>query len=260
MRASTSTSSASNALVSLLCALALSAGVLGRVPSAWAQASGKDDKTKQPEEDDFAQTPFTEYGEFNEEEDEAADTAFFQRGRFFGLSGGTGFQGIVGNRGLVWQGGFPTIDLKIHYWFDFNFALDIGGYFSSHYFDPPSGTDRTTVSFLQAGITAKYYFDTKNLPAPLSFAAPYLLGGFGSYTKIETLTSDGTQASESTVGFNAGAGLEFVIKPRKVYFTLENRWHFMSFSDTGTQIYQKRGIQDLSGAFFTIVGSLLLTW
>lgn len=34
---------------------------------------------------------------FNEEEEEAADTAFFQRGRFFGLSAGLGYQGAVGN-------------------------------------------------------------------------------------------------------------------------------------------------------------------
>lgn len=221
----------------------------------------KEDRTKQPEEDDFAQTPFTEYGEFNEDEEEAADTAFFQRGRFFGVSGGLGYQGIVGNRGLIWQGGFPTIDLKLHYWFDFNFALDLGGYFSSHFYDEDNaGTNQASVAWLQAGLTVKYYFDTRNLSAPLSFASPYVLAGAGSYTKIETLSSNAATQTESTIGFNAGAGLEFVIKPRKLYFALENRWHFMGFSDTGSQNFTGRGVSDLSGAFFTIVGNILFTW
>jgi hypothetical protein len=233
------------------------------VPTAFAEAPApaKEDRTQRPEEEDFAQTPFTEYGEFNEEEEEAADTAFFQRGRFFGMSAGLGYQGIVGNRGLVWQGGFPNIDLKLHYWFDFNLAIDLGGYFASHFRRPASNaSDNVNISWLQAGLTVKYYFDTRNLAAPLSFASPYILGGGGSYTKIESLASSGESQTESTIGFNAGAGLEFVIKPRKLYFALENRWHFMSFSDTGSQDYSASGIPDLSGAFFTIVGSILFTW
>ena len=80
----------------------------------------------QPEEEDFSSSPFTEYGEFNEEQDEAADTKFFQYGRLFGVSLGLGFEGVTGNRGLLWQGGFPMIEMKVHYWFDFNVALDLG--------------------------------------------------------------------------------------------------------------------------------------
>ena len=94
-------------------------------------------KTVQPEEDDFSNTPFTEYGEFNEEADEEADANFFAHGRFFGVSLGLGFEGVTGNRGLLYQGGFPMVNGKIHYWFDFNFALDMDFYFASHFYTDP---------------------------------------------------------------------------------------------------------------------------
>src|SRR5690348_7039292 len=65
----------------------------------------KEDRTLQPEEDDYKGTPFTEYGDFNDENEEDEDTKFFQSGRFFGVSAGLGFEGATGNRGAIWQGG-----------------------------------------------------------------------------------------------------------------------------------------------------------
>src|SRR5688572_24009328 len=85
-----------------------------------------EDRTGTPEEDDFSNTPFTEYGEFNEQDDEEAETKFFQYGRFFGVSLAAGYQGVTGNRGIVWKGGLPAIDFKVHCWFDFNTAIQLG--------------------------------------------------------------------------------------------------------------------------------------
>src|ERR1700756_3704439 len=98
------------------------------------------DRTTKPEEEDFSQTPYTEYGSFNEEKEEEEDTKFFQYGRFFGVSLGLGVETISGDRGTLYQGGFPTFDAKIHYWFDFNFALDINFYLAQHYFVSNSTT------------------------------------------------------------------------------------------------------------------------
>ena len=44
------------------------------------QYAGGSDRTNKPEEDDFTQTPYTEYGSFNEEKEEEEDTKFFQYG------------------------------------------------------------------------------------------------------------------------------------------------------------------------------------
>lgn len=227
------------------------------------------DKTLQPEEEDFTGTPFTEYGEFNEESDEISDTRFFQHGRFFGASLGLGFQEISGNRGILWQGGFPAVDFKVHYWFDFNVALDLNVYTSSHFFETSvdeggaSVLEHVDINMVRLGADIKYYFDTKNLTAAVSFANPYVLAGFGPYSKTETSSKDGTVETDSNVGLNLGAGLEFPIKHRKAYFTLEGKMHLVTFKDTYTDRFQSSKsapLQDLTGQFFTATASLLFTW
>jgi hypothetical protein len=224
----------------------------------------KDSKTLIPEEDDFSETPFTEYGEFNEEADEAADTKFFQYGRFFGASLGIGFEGISGNRGLLWQGGFPTVDFKLHYWFDFNVALDLGFFTTKHFFEVPGGSNPGTfdVSIFYVGLAAKYYFDTKNLSAAISFANPYVKLGFGSFTKSELnpLSEDAAEV-DNAISVSGGAGLEFAIKPRKVYVSVEGNVFFPRFVDTTTTRFQSsNSLQDLEGLFYTATASILFTW
>src|ERR1700722_17820359 len=79
--------------------------------SANAASKDKDkDKANTPEEDDYTNSPFTEYGEFNETEEEEEDTKFLQYGRLFGISLGVGFEAVDGNRGQLYQGGFPVVD------------------------------------------------------------------------------------------------------------------------------------------------------
>ena len=234
-------------------------------PNGGAATPPSGDRTNKPEEEDFTQTPYTEYGSFNEEKDEEEDTKFFQYGRFFGVSLGLGIETIDGDRGTLYQGGFPTFDGKIHYWFDFNFAIDIDFYLAQHYFvgQPSSALPgRFNVNIMHLGIDFKYYFDTKNLAAAISFANPYLLVGSGTYTK-STVAAQGQASGSDTdtqVGFDAGAGLEFALKPRKVYFTTEARINIVSFNDVNTQAFNSQGLPDLHGNFYTFIASLLFTW
>jgi len=231
--------------------LALSAAVaLAEEPKA--------DRSQVPEEDDYTNTPFTEYGEFHESSDEETDTKFLQHGRFFGVSLGVGYHGISGNRGVLWQGGFPMVDFKVHYWFNFNVALDLGFFTAIHFFD--RGTDHVDVNMFRLGIDFKYYFDTKNLSAAISFANPYVLIGAGTITKTELVPSQTTQADpDNALGLSGGAGLEFVITPRKLYFEIEGKVHYATFRDTYSASYQPT-LQDLTGLFFTVSGNLLFTW
>src|SRR4051812_26437303 len=102
-------------------------------PSFADEPSGR---TNLPEEDDFKGSPYTDYGEFNNQEaEEEADTRFFQYGRFFGISLGLGTEQVFGNRGALWNGGFPMIELKLHYWFDFNFALALDVFSAPHFYE-----------------------------------------------------------------------------------------------------------------------------
>lgn len=218
-------------------------------------------RVDQPEDEDYAGSPFTRYGEFNESNDEEADTRFFQQGRFFGVSLGLGMQTASGNRGALWQGGFPVVDFKLHYWFDFNFALDLGFFTAQHYFDTTvQSLGHVDVNLLHLGVDLKYYFNTHNLSAPISFASPYILVGAGSFSKTQNSNTAQTQDNDTSIGVSLGGGLEFVIDPRKLYFELEGKCHVVTFKDTFTTNFQPMGLSNLTGSFFTLTGNILLTW
>jgi len=219
-----------------------------------AHAQGKTDKSLQPEEDDYSNTPFTQYGEFNGDKDEEEDTKFFQAGRFFGVSAGLGFETASGNLGALYSGGFPLIDLKVHYWFDFNFALDVG--FSSVNFNYVN-TNTQNVNIIRVGVDLRYYFDVRNVTAAISFANPYILIGAGDYTKNETDAITQVTNNFSSFGFCAGGGLEFALKPKKAYFQVEGKVHFVNFSDTQSAT---GGLPNQTGQFYSLTGNFMWTW
>lgn len=231
------------------------------LPAAHAEDSVTSPSSASPshsDEADFSDSPFSQYGNFDQDDDEEETTRFFQNGRFFGVSLGAGFQGVTGNRGLLWRGGFPTLDAKIHYWFDYHLAMDMGATLSKHHFLTSAG--RFDVSTIRVGLDIKYYFDTSKLSAPLSFASPYVLVGFGTMNKAET-EADGTATGDTGVAFSLGAGLEFPIAYKKTYFTLEGKMITAAFKDSTTDKYQgDLNIPDLSGVFYTVIGSVLFTW
>jgi opacity protein-like surface antigen len=266
MPVSTFTSNFTSKVAFIAIVLGLSLPCLARAADNGPQGGSAPptDRTNKPEEEDFSTTPYTEYGAFNQDKEEEEDTRFFQDGRFFGVSLGLGVETVDGNRGALYQGGFPTFDFKIHYWFDFNFALDIDFYYAKHYFNSVSTlyNGYWNVNILHLGVDLKYYFDTKNLSAAISFANPYLIVGGGSYTKTQSNTIGNTTTSESDsqLGFSGGAGLEFALKPKKVYFTAEAKIHIISFQDTNTNAFQQDGYSNLNGNFYTFIGSILFTW
>ena len=226
--------------------------------SAWAQDPPAKDKSPTTEEDDFSNTPYTEYGEFNEETDEANETLFYQHGRFFGVSVGLGYQGVTGNRALLWQGAFPVMDIKVHYWFDFQLALDLGITTAGHSFD--FNGNHTDANVFRFGVNVRYSFNTRNVAAPISFANPFVSLGLSSFNKTEVSQSaGGTPDQDSSFGFSFGGGLEFVISPRKTYFLLEAKAHLVTFRDTFTGIYAPE-VEDLTGFFYSVTGGVMFTW
>lgn len=212
--------------------------------------------------DEFSETPFTKYGEFNEDEEEAEATLFFQYGRFFGFSVGAGMNGVTGNRSLLWEGGFPLISIKVHYWFDFQFALDIEFMTVSHNYTGADGTTNVDVSFTRFGVDFKYYINTQNLSDAVTFASPYIIFGGGVYTKseLEAIDPDNPD-TDSKFGVNVGLGLEFPISHKKTYFALEAKFAFVSFTDrAGDEASRARNIENLEGLFYQITGNFMFTW
>jgi hypothetical protein len=231
--------------------------------SAWAASdTTKPDKTLPPEEDDFINTPYTGYADYNQENEEAQGIRFLQYGRLFGVSLGTGYNGALGNRGSLWQGGFPMLDLKLHYWFDFHFAFDLEFWNANHSYTAPSTAQggQVSVNLYDIAFDLKYYVDTKDLGAPISFASPYFILGAGSMGKTENHTANSAlNNTTNALAVDAGIGLEFVIKPRSVYFELEGKIYSDTFSDTSSADFQPT-LPDLSGLFYTVTTSVLFTW
>lgn len=246
--------------------LGFALALLALSQSAFAADGQKKDRSLPPEEDDFAKTPFTEYGSFNEDAEEDAETRFMQYGRLFGISVGVGNEGVTGNRGQLWRGGFPLLELKMHYWFDFQLAIDLAFATGKHQYNAPSTSapgSMVDVTTARIGVDLKYYFDVKNLSAPISFCNPYILGGAGSFSKTESNEADTTfNTSDSALFLTAGAGLEFAIKPRKTYFELEGRVMSATFKDTNSIYTDTSGssLSDLGGMFYSVTGTFLFTW
>ena len=225
-------------------------------------------RTIQPEEDDYKQTPYTSFGEFNDEE-EAEDTRFFQYGRFFGVSLGLGYEGAMGNRGILYTGGLPSFAVRVHYWFDFNFALTLGIYSAKHEYTGYKGTSgssttqKNDVDIFAFGSELRYYFDTRDSTAPVTFAGPFLIFGLGSYSKSENdVSAPGAVLKDTSMGLSFGAGLEFPLKPRKSYLNLETKFHAVSFNDDGLSVTSSGGkvIPDSRGMLFSVLASVLFTY
>jgi hypothetical protein len=232
----------------------------GDASSAGAPAGPVKDRTL-PADEDYTTTPFTEYGVFNEDADEEAETKFMQFGRLFGVSLSIGQDSVLGNRGTLWQGGFPLITGELHYWFDFHLALDLGASYASHYYNSPIASEGyVSISFTRIYLNLRYYFDTKDMSAPLSFASPYVIAGFGEFNKTQNYQASGTSDSDSALGITGGAGLEFPIVVRSAYFDLQATIATATFKDTYNSPYTSTNGSDLSGAFVTVTGGFMFTW
>lgn len=229
---------------------------------------GSQGRTQQSDEDDFKVTPYTNYGEFDSE-DEAEDTKFFQYGRFFGVSLGLGYEGGFGNRGALFTGGIPAVNFRVHYWFDFNFALTLGIYSAHHQYVGSianSGQDNTTKhdwNLFAYGAELRYYVDTKDATAPVTFAGPFLMIGVGNYMESQSNSEDpgATPTKYSSLGLSFGGGLEFPLRPRKSYLNLEAKFISVNFNDSNVLVtVPSNKSVDTSGLLFTLMASVLFTY
>ncbi len=248
----------------LTACLALVVSLGGSLSWVDRSAYAAEDKTQQPEEDDFSSTPYTEYGEFNEEENEASDMKFYQYGRLFGFGFGVGYSGATGNRGKLYQGGFPLIEVRTQYFFDFNLAMGLSLMSMKHTYEvsPSSHGGHHDVSIVGIGVDFKYYFETKDLAATISFANPYIVGGIGSYTITDTSTLENTTDKDASFAINGGLGMEFAINPRKTYFTIEGRVHQVNWGKTDHHAeYALDGFADnQSGLIYSVVTGFTFSW
>jgi hypothetical protein len=116
------------------------------------------------------------------------------------------------------------------------------------------------VNILRVGLDVKYYFETKNLSSTISFANPFILLGAGAFSKNQYYYTTQLTDTDTAVGISLGAGLEFAIKPRKTYFQIEGKIHFVPYKDTGSTLFTNVGLPNLTGNFYTVSTNVLFTW
>ena len=203
-------------------------------------------------------SPYLDYGDFNMNEEENQDALYFQYGRFFGISLGLGYETATGNRGKLYDPAIPRFDIRIHYWFDFNFAMDLGVFFANHSFTYDQVAYQT--KFIGYGMHLKYYFDTKDSSAAITFANPFIEAGVGAWSMSQTKFGNLTPDTDSTLSVDFGGGLEFPIVQKKTYMILEALYHTQSFADSNdTEDYVDR-VPNLNGGFFTLIAHFMFVW
>ena len=209
--------------------------------------------------------PFGDPSSYEFADDEKDDKEFFHLGRYlmFGVDIGVG----------VFTGGLGTsvqpsayIGGKLLYFFDRALAFEAAGHYANHLDQVRSaktagaGVDlELTMVPITGGF--RYYFDTRGAPKAIAAANPYLAFGGGLYMRtVRELSNSGNITSDpgttNNFGGYGGAGVEFAVYRRHVYFGVDFRYHFIFFQDADSTLGGAVAPGARSGGYFTSAATL----
>jgi hypothetical protein len=214
-------------------------------------------------EGDDAYDPFADYSEFEQSMDEEEDVNFFRNGRLLTLGFIGGYRGFTQNLGKYYSGN-ANFGLFLAYFFDLNFALQLGYVTSDHTLvipATPAGTSaiQGTVSISDISVLLKYYLNTQNVTRGLASLSPYIVGGFSQIYRTTTVSGQDEFARDSAFGFNVGGGLEVPMMRNKMYFGIQGMYQVISFADESKIVLDENDNQTgaaLSGDAFLVQGVL----
>jgi hypothetical protein len=202
------------------------------------------------------QNPFSDFVPFEDEYDVEDDERFMYFGRFFAVSLGTGANVFGGNIGELYNTALPILDLRLIYFFDFRLAGSIGFSDAGFAFNAaPVGA--VNVNMMRLNADLKYYFDTKNVSAPLTYASPYAVGGVSQVFRTQVFQDHNDIEKDNAFGVSAGLGMEFALSPRKTSIGVEGRIYEIFFQDRYSQEYLPSGIQDLTGPMYSFTTNMI---
>ena len=202
------------------------------------------------------QNPFSDYVPFEDEYDVDEDERFMYFGRFFAVGLGTGAHFFGGNMGRLYNTALPVIDVRLLYFFDFRLAGQLNVNSANHAFTAaPSGY--VEINMFRMSLDLKYYFDTKNYGAALTAINPYVIAGVGQIYRTQVFQTLNSIQKDHAIGYSAGMGLEFALKPRKTSLGIEGRIHSIEFKDRYDQVYLPSGIPDMTGYMYSFITSVL---
>lgn len=205
-----------------------------KAPRLLAQNSIPEGKLLAQAEGDDAYDPFADYSEFEQSMDEEEDVNFFRNGRLLTLGFIGGYRGFTQNLGNYYSGN-AGFGLFLAYFFDLNFALQLGYFTSDHTLvipeNSPANAVQGTVSLSEISFLLKYYMNTQNVTRGLASLSPYLVGGFSQIYRTTVVSGDDAFAKDSAFAFDAGAGIEIPMMRNKMYFGVQGLYQVISFAD-----------------------------
>ncbi|MGZ3692214.1 MAG: outer membrane beta-barrel protein [Pseudobdellovibrio sp.] len=199
--------------------------------------------------------PFSDYNEVEQSAEEEADINFFKNGRFLTIGA------LIGYRGYT-DGFSQAYSSAVSWGVQFSYFFDLQTAISLSYSTADSGVDffsfndanftsvsqhyTGTVNIQTFDINAKYYFNTENVTKGLAELNPYVLLGFGQFTRTYNLSRELPLTPDKPIGFKIGTGIEIPIMRHKAYIGLQALYHFVQFPDENNDRIEetKPGVAD----------------
>lgn len=216
------------------------------------------------DEDEDAFDPFADYSEFVEASTEESDLNFFRYGRMLSVGLGLGVRSFTGSMGSFYDdkiffGGFFTYYLSLQFAFQLSFTTG-----SHDLFIGVDGTNdvRASVTFDVISLHGKYFINTQNLTKAVAQFNPYFIGGFSSIIRT---TEDQFQAvlaaKDNAVGFDLGAGVEYMFNNKRAFVGLQIMYSLADFSNENQRLFVGPGLtvdtgETLDGDPFFVMGTL----
>lgn len=186
---------------------------------------------------DDSYDPFSDYSEFDEASEEEADINFFRHGRFVTVGFNIGMRGFTGELNKLYSSS-PTYGLFLSYFMSMRSAIELGFNTGDHDFKAVTTNDSLSgnVSLTLIHLNYKYYFNPQNLTRGLGALNPYILGGFSQVYRTYTIQGSDVFSRESTMGVNAGLGLEVPVMRKKAFIGGQAVYRYINFRDENTPI------------------------
>lgn len=170
----------------------------------------------------------------------------------FGISVGSSYHFMSGYRGKVWDADLPSVAGTISYQVARDSGFRVGYERASFrcgfcYVSNEMILDRVGLDMIQS--FPKLFWKIK----------PMVLLGVGFYHK-KIIEGPGLgSTSDNAVAARIGAGFQIPLSMRS-RFQLEGIAAFPRFDDTYTSVYERIGVPDQRGSFFSVGGTLAFVW
>lgn len=186
---------------------------------------------------DDSYDPFADFSEFEDTEQERDDLNFFQNGRQLTLGFMGGYRAFTSGMSQIYGNG-PTFGLALTYFFDLNFALQIGFVTGDYQVRIPSDiqTFEGNLSFTEFAFDIKYYLNTRNIKKKLAVLNPYFLVGMSQNFRTVTIETEDYITKSQGMGIDVGGGIEVPIMRNKMFTGLQVTYHLVSFADEKSEI------------------------